>query len=174
MLKRIRWKLANWLLKGIELDEVLAKKIRSIGGNTAYLDKILLDSLTSDPSLSTGLMWFRSDLGRMRYYNGAEVISLDPPAELKFERYADVEVAAGGAYTPADSGLFHGGGIRFEQDYFRPEYYSTTLGTWRPAQVISSSGIYPAYGNFIGDGSNFRVKNNASNAYTLILMRCYT
>jgi hypothetical protein len=41
---------------------------------------IYLASLTSDPPLAAGKMWFRSDLQRVRYSpDGVNVISIDPP-----------------------------------------------------------------------------------------------
>ena len=41
------------------------------------VDKVTLDSLSADPTLTAGLLWFRSDLGRLRFSpDGTEVQEL--------------------------------------------------------------------------------------------------
>jgi len=62
MLKKIKRILLNKLLSGVTIDELIVNRIKTTGQNTAYLDLIKLDPRTSNPSLSEGLLWFRSDL----------------------------------------------------------------------------------------------------------------
>jgi len=80
-LKILRNKLVNLLLKDVEIEELIVKKIEA-GERTIIVtpDYIDMAALTADPALAAGRAWFRSDLGRCRYSpNGVEVISLDPP-----------------------------------------------------------------------------------------------
>lgn len=58
VLKRVKRMLANWLLDGgVDVGDPL--KIRP--------DYVTFPPLSADPTLSTGTMWFRGDLGRFRY-----------------------------------------------------------------------------------------------------------
>jgi len=80
MLCSLKRRIANWLLKDITLEEIRARKFIDLGGpeGTGYFNKVRFDSLTADPTLEAGLIWFRSDLERLRYYTGTEIIQLDP------------------------------------------------------------------------------------------------
>lgn len=90
-----------------------------------------------------------------------------------FERYADVSVASGGSYTPADAGIFAVGAGALD-NYC--EYYSTQQGAWKPLGASNKQQTDAGYicgSFFIGDGANFRVYNNGLNAYYWVLMRMY-
>jgi hypothetical protein len=55
-----------------------ADEVKGLGSIT--LDDATLASLTADPTLAKGKMWYRSDLSRIRYSpDGTSVISIDPP-----------------------------------------------------------------------------------------------
>mgnify|MGYP000218034779 CR=1 FL=1 len=68
MLYKLKNKLVNWLFKGVVVDELRVLRLRVGSGTTAvtgsYID---FPGLTSDPSLVAGRVWFRSDLGKMRF-----------------------------------------------------------------------------------------------------------
>jgi hypothetical protein len=55
-----------------------ADEVKALGSIT--LDDATLASLTADPTLAKGKLWYRSDLSRIRYSpDGTSVISIDPP-----------------------------------------------------------------------------------------------
>jgi hypothetical protein len=88
-----------------------------------------------------------------------------------FVRYADVSVAATSSYTPAVKGLFHmASGAHITTGDMIPQYYSTGAATWYSMGTYDYS-AYPIYGDFIGDGSNFRIYNNLTVGYYIVLMR---
>jgi hypothetical protein len=67
----MRWlkrRLASWLLKDVEIEELAVRKLR-IGENTVTIDanSVTLPGLTADPALATGKVWFRNDLGIVKY-----------------------------------------------------------------------------------------------------------
>jgi hypothetical protein len=80
----MRWlkrKLASWLLRDAEIEELTVKRLK-VGGGTVSVDgqSITLPGLTADPALAGGKVWYRSDLSRIRYSpDGVDVISIDPP-----------------------------------------------------------------------------------------------
>jgi len=83
-LKKLKQKLVNWLLKDVEIQELVVNKLL-IGKNTFTVTGSYIDfsGLTSDPSLVAGRMWFRSDLGKLRYSpDGSTVKDVPAPAEL--------------------------------------------------------------------------------------------
>jgi hypothetical protein len=131
---------------------------------------IYLESLTSDPPLAAGKMWFRSDLQRVRYSpDGVNVISIDPSWTPTFERYADISLAAGASYTPSVKGLFSATSsyTSYESVAANYEYYSSSLSSWYKLSQSAAGVIPPA----LGDGVNFRIKNWASATYQVIIMR---
>ena len=70
ILTRIRYILLRWLFKDlvVEFDRVKARVIQ-VGDRTVILtgEWIVLAALTADPALAAGRMWFRSDLGKIRF-----------------------------------------------------------------------------------------------------------
>jgi hypothetical protein len=84
------------------------------------------------------------------------------------EKYADATIAALATYTPASSGIFFltpCGSL----DALAPWYYSTIDASWYAVKAIAVMNGFTA----IGDGVNFRVKNNYSADRYLVLMRHY-
>jgi len=81
MIRELKRRLVNWLLKGVELDELIVDELK-LGTRTISIlsDYIDLAGLTSDPPLAEGRMWYRSDLGRLRYTDGSVVVTLNPGA----------------------------------------------------------------------------------------------
>jgi hypothetical protein len=59
------------------IDKIIDRRIITTSMAT---QQVTLAPLTADPTLIAGRMWFRSDLGRIRYSpDGVNVISIDPP-----------------------------------------------------------------------------------------------
>ena len=78
----IRKRILEWLLKDVIVDEIRVRKLR-VGEGTINIgsDYIDLSLLTSDPALTEGRVWYRSDLGKIRYYDGSvikELPAVDP------------------------------------------------------------------------------------------------
>jgi len=69
LLARLKRRIVNWLLRDVVIDELKVRRIRDVG-NTGYFNSIVLDALTSDPSLVAGKVWYRSDLGELRFTDG--------------------------------------------------------------------------------------------------------
>jgi hypothetical protein len=67
-MKWLKRKLINWLLKDVEVEELVVKRLR-VGEGTVTIDtnSITLPGLSTDPTLAAGKLWFRSDLGTVRY-----------------------------------------------------------------------------------------------------------
>jgi len=101
-----------------------------------------------------------------------DVIVPSPPvAKLTFEFYADPTIAAGASYVPVTAGFYHcGGAIAVSASHFAPEYYSPTAPGWLKTLTYDSY-ARPAFGCFISDGSNFRIRNITTTAYSIVLMR---
>ena len=79
MILGLKRRLVNWLLKGVELDELIVDELKLGKGTISILsDYIDLAGLTSDPALVAGRLWYRSDLGRLRYTDGSEIVTLNP------------------------------------------------------------------------------------------------
>jgi len=103
MLGKIKEWILNRLFKGITIDEITVNKIKTTGEETAYLDLIKLDSRTSNPSLSEGLLWFRSDLDNVYLSpdgsNAVQMLKDGDPVELKDGNYAGALVGISGTAT---------------------------------------------------------------------------
>jgi hypothetical protein len=85
------------------------------------------------------------------------------------EKYADATLAAGATYTPAASGIFF---IMFIPGtlYLGVYYYSTAGASWYPVEGDTG---YNRSAMAIGDGTNFRIKNEAADPYEYCLFRHY-
>jgi len=78
LLKRLKSKIVNWLLKDVEVQKLIVKSLQ-VGNKTITIDanKIVFPPLTSDPNLAQGAIWYRSDLNEWRYSpDGSTVESL--------------------------------------------------------------------------------------------------
>jgi len=79
MLKGIKKRIAWWLIKDLIREGIPELKV---GNNTLkiYPNAIKFETLTSDPTLEAGKLWYRSDLGRLRFSpdgtNVAEIASV--------------------------------------------------------------------------------------------------
>jgi len=60
VLRKLKKRLINWLLKDVVIDELKVRRIIDLG-NTGYFNMLKFTGKTSDPSLQSGLVWFRSD-----------------------------------------------------------------------------------------------------------------
>jgi len=92
---------------------------------------------------------------------------------LTFERYADVSIPGGASYTPTKAGFFSWG---MELYFGVSEYYSTVKAAWfSPMQAwlthVGKSSDYNSAHQEIGDGTNYRIRNNSTVYRTLTLMR---
>ena len=103
MIGKIKEWILNRLFKGVTIDEITVNKIKTTGEETAYLDLIKLDSRTSNPSLSEGLLWFRSDLDNVYLSpdgsNAVQMLKDGDPVELKDGNYAGALVGISGTAT---------------------------------------------------------------------------
>ena len=75
MLKKVKQRLINWLLKDVEIQELVVKKLK-VGSSTVkvHTDGIDFPGLTSDPSLVAGRLWYRRDLDQWRYSPDGSVV----------------------------------------------------------------------------------------------------
>jgi hypothetical protein len=88
-----------------------------------------------------------------------------------FSLYADVDIPASGSYTPASGGLFFNAGDSDwgGNNYFYFGIYSPNKATWYER---NGSSYFNPMIIMMGDGANFRIRNNSTTyAYRLLLMR---
>jgi hypothetical protein len=101
----MRWfkrKLVNWLLKDVEIGEIIVGKLK-IGGKTVTIDanSILLPSLTTDPTLAEGKIWYRADLDRLQYAIDTATKREIPYGTINVDAHASRHVAEGIDAIPA-------------------------------------------------------------------------
>jgi len=98
-------------------------------------------------------------------------VIVPPIAKLTFERYADISLAATAAYTPTTTGLYHClASAPIAYNALRPEYYSAAGAAW-VGYGTRDYGDNPIYGNFLSDGSNFRIYNVSGASQRIVLFR---
>ena len=80
MLKKVKQRLVNWLLKDVEIQELVVKQLK-VGSGTVkvHTDGIDFPGLTADPSLVAGRLWFRSDESKIKFSpDGSTVKTVNP------------------------------------------------------------------------------------------------
>jgi hypothetical protein len=95
----MRWlkkKIASWLLKGVEVEELAVKKLR-VGENTVTVDadSITLPGLTANPTLAAGKVWFRSDQGLLAYSPDGSAVRNIPYGTINVDAHASRHQAGG-------------------------------------------------------------------------------
>ncbi|MEM1555452.1 MAG: hypothetical protein QXM54_02860 [Desulfurococcaceae archaeon] len=168
MLKRIKKKFVEWLLKDIDAIKV--------GKGTCILtsDFLELASLTSDPSLAAGRLWFRSDLRRLRYSDGARAYSIQRSDFLEFEPLtSDPTLSAGRVWYRGDLGqlIYTDGtrkfGVTPHKVLRSGRYYGAfDAATAFTTRTISANYLY-AYPMFVPEETTFdRIAINVTTAAT--------
>lgn len=146
----IKRRILKWLLKGVLIEGIRVKRLRVGSTITITSDYIDMQPLTSDPPLAQGRVWFRGDLGSLRYSpDGNTVYSLDPPV---------LDLDYGAPDIPANSSIV-----------FQPAEGEI----WRLTHSIGGDGIVLR----IWDGSTAVLSvNHGAGAfgYTLAGIECFT
>jgi len=144
VLGRLRRRIARWLLEGLEELEV--------GGSTVKIDasSVTLASLTSDPTLAAGKLWFRSDLGQLRFSpDGSSAKQVYPAlASTSSAIKAQNPDAIGGLLLLSDllsAGLVTTGDVAsLAASYGTPRAWAHVLATLSPSDgstILKSSGL---------------------------------
>jgi len=121
----------------------MPRKKKTVVVNPEYID---LESLTTDPTLVIGRVWFRSDLGRIKYSpDGTTTIEL--PYPTTYTKLAEVNLAAGSTYSITDKGLMS---IAVSnRDYVKLQYYHSGQSAWYNSKNYTG----------VSDGANIRLEN---------------
>ncbi len=94
---------------------------------------------------------------------------------VKFEKYAEINIPAGGTYTPADPGFYmampHAVGA-FRRDFVHWEIYISTDDSWVDLVVTDGSGTMIPVFHVVSDGTNVRLRNSlTTNSYNVVILR---
>jgi hypothetical protein len=101
----MRWlkrKLVKWLLKDVEVEELTVKKLK-VGDKTVTIDtnSLILPSLTADPTLAEGKLWYRADLDRLQYAIDTATKREIPYGTINVDTHASRHVAGGADAIPS-------------------------------------------------------------------------
>jgi len=101
-MKWLKRKLASWLLKDVEIEELAVRKLK-IGESTVTIDanSITLPSLTADPTLAEGKLWYRADLDRLQYAIDTATKREIPYGTINVDAHASRHAYGGADAIPA-------------------------------------------------------------------------
>jgi hypothetical protein len=98
----LKRKLVKWLLKDVDVEELTVRKLK-IGDKTVTIDanSVTLPSLTADPTLAAGKVWYRSDLKLLGYSPDGTAVNRIPIGTINVDTHASRHASGGADAIPS-------------------------------------------------------------------------
>lgn len=165
MLREIKRKIINWLLRDIEIDYLRVRNIK-VGDNTVVIkgDRIVFPQLTADPStLEAGMLFYRGDIDKWRYSpDGASIkdVGLGPDGvKICTDASGNLTICAGGIST----------GDIADESVTQAKIAKILPTTYSQWSLSAQSGVVPARGIYIVASDHaivyLRLWDNLNNAW---------